>query len=139
MEVRERGAVGPEGGSMNQHRLYLAGPMSGLPEHNHPAFHRAAEQLRAAGYIVTNPAENGLPTEDTPWIDHMRRDITLMMARSNAVATLPGVSQSRGALAEVRLAKGLGFAVMTVDEWLHMAQPAAPANAATHAKQEAAA
>lgn len=109
---------------MSQHRLYIAGPMSGLPEFNHPAFHEAAAQLRAAGYIVTNPAENGLPVDDTPWIDHMRRDITLMMARSNAVATMPGISQSRGALAEVRLAKGLGFHVMTVAEWLHMANPA---------------
>lgn len=114
---------------MSQHRLYLAGPMSGLPEFNHPAFHDGAAQLRAAGYIVTNPAENSLPVEDTPWIDHMRRDITLMMARSNAVATLPGISQSRGALAEVRLAKGLGFAVMTVDDWLHMANPEARAHA----------
>jgi hypothetical protein len=56
----------------------------------------------------------------------MRRDITLMMARSNAVATLPGIGQSRGAMVEIRLAKGLGFHVMTVDEWLHMAQQEAP-------------
>lgn len=112
------------------HRIYIAGPMSGLPEHNHPAFNRAADELRAAGYIVTNPAENGLPVEDTPWIEHMRRDITLMMARSNAVATLPGFAQSRGALAEVRLAKGLDFPVMTVEEWLHMAHPDAHPGAA---------
>jgi hypothetical protein len=98
--------------------------MSGLPEFNHPAFHAAAAQLRAAGYIVTNPAEDSLPQDDTPWIDHMRRDITLMMARSNAVATLPNFGASRGALAEVRLAKGLNFPVMTVAEWLHMANPA---------------
>lgn len=109
---------------MSQHRLYIAGPMSGLPEFNHPAFHAAAVQLRGAGYIVTNPAENGLPVDDTPWIDHMRRDITLMMARSNAVATLPGIGQSRGAMTEIRLAKGLGFYVMTVDEWLQMVNPA---------------
>lgn len=109
---------------MSQHRIYIAGPMSGLPEFNHPAFQAAAAQLRGAGYIVTNPAENGLPTDDTPWVDHMRRDITLMMARSNAVATLPGIGQSRGAMVEIRLAKGLGFHVMTVDEWLHMANPA---------------
>ncbi len=109
---------------MTQHRLYLAGPMTGLPEFNHPAFHAAADQLRDAGYIVTNPADNGLPTDDTPWVDHMRRDIALMMQRRcNAVAILPGTSQSKGALVEWRLAKGLGFPVMTVAEWLHMAHP----------------
>ena len=104
-------------------RLYIAGPMSGLPDFNHPAFHQAAADLRAAGYIVTNPAENGLPI-DSPWIDHMRRDITLMMARANAVALLPGWAQSRGARAEVRLARGLGWPVMSKAEWLYAAQGA---------------
>lgn len=95
--------------------------MSGLPEFNHPAFHAAAAQLRSAGYIVTNPAENGLPTDDTPWIDHMRRDITLMMARSNAVALLPGYANSNGAMVELKLAQGLGFQFLPVAEWLRMA------------------
>jgi len=36
--------------------IYIAGPMSGLPEFNYPAFFAAAEQLTAAGYDVLNPA-----------------------------------------------------------------------------------
>lgn len=39
-------------------RLYLAGPMTGLPDFNYPAFHAAAAAWRAAGWTVANPAEN---------------------------------------------------------------------------------
>lgn len=38
--------------------LYIAGPMSGLPDHNYPAFHDAASVLTKAGYSILNPAEN---------------------------------------------------------------------------------
>ncbi|WP_457825134.1 DUF4406 domain-containing protein, partial [Staphylococcus aureus] len=33
-------------------RIYVAGPMSGLPELNFPAFHAAAAELRAQGFDV---------------------------------------------------------------------------------------
>jgi len=106
--------------------LYLAGPMSGLPEFNHPAFHDASSQLRAAGYLVVNPAENGLAA-DAPWIRHMRRDIILMMQSAEAVATLPGFGDSRGALIETALAHRLGWRVESVKKWLEEAQHAARA------------
>ena len=38
-------------------RVYISGPMSGLPELNFPAFHAAAASLRAKGLDVVNPAE----------------------------------------------------------------------------------
>jgi hypothetical protein len=36
---------------------HLSGPMSGLPEHNIPAFNAAAAQLRGLGFCVVNPVE----------------------------------------------------------------------------------
>ena len=32
-------------------RIYIAGPMSGLPELNYPAFNAMAERLRAHGHV----------------------------------------------------------------------------------------
>jgi hypothetical protein len=36
--------------------VYIAGPMSGYPEFNFPAFFAAENRLRAEGYEVFNPA-----------------------------------------------------------------------------------
>jgi hypothetical protein len=38
-------------------KIYLAGPMAGMPDHNFPAFNAKAAQLRALGHEVYNPAE----------------------------------------------------------------------------------
>lgn len=97
-------------------RLYLCGPMSGRPDSNYPAFHRAAAALRAAGYQVTNPAENGLGP-DAPWITHMRADIKAMMD-CDAVALLIDWHTSRGALAEVSLALQLGLDARGFELWV---------------------
>ena len=38
-------------------RLYLSGPMTGVPDNNRPAFDAAAKRLREQGHFVINPAE----------------------------------------------------------------------------------
>ena len=93
-------------------RIYLAGPMSGLPEYNYPAFNAAAEKLRAEGFEVVNPAENGLPLE-SPWEDHMRIDIVNMMT-CDTIALLPEWFNSRGATIEYSIAIELKFEVLYV-------------------------
>lgn len=40
-----------------QKSIYLAGPMSGLPDFNFPAFYDAAIDLEYAGWKVWNPAD----------------------------------------------------------------------------------
>ena len=68
-------------------RIYLSGPMSGLPGLNFPTFHSMTASLRASGHTVTNPAE--INPEGGTWTDCVRRDITAMMD-CDTVATQPG-------------------------------------------------
>lgn len=90
-------------------RLYLAGPMSGLPDDNYPAFHAAAKALRELGHEVLNPAENPTPPCGT-WLGYMRLAVALLV-QCEVVVLLPGWADSRGARVECDLAHGLGLGV----------------------------
>lgn len=100
-------------------RVYIAGPMTGHPDLNYPAFFQAAQQLTDAGYDPINPARDrdGLVVGVATWQDFMRaalRDI----ADADGVAFLPGWVESRGASIEVRLAGELGIKVAPLGLWI---------------------
>lgn len=88
-------------------RLYLAGPMSGLPSLNFPAFHAAAAALRAKGHEVVNPAEINVDPS-TGWEACMRADIAQLVT-CDGIALLPGWERSRGATLEHHIATALGM------------------------------
>lgn len=90
-------------------RIYIAGPMSGLPDFNYPAFHAAAAVLRAQGHHVENPAENPAPTCGT-WQGYMRMSLR-QIAACDCLCMLPGWRASRGARIEHGLALDLGLDV----------------------------
>lgn len=89
-------------------RVYIAGPMSGLPELNFPAFYTEATRLRALGYEVVNPAEIN-PNPNTGWVDCMRADIK-QLVDCDTVALLPDWAKSRGARLEHSIAEALSIA-----------------------------
>lgn len=100
--------------------LYLSGPMSGMPDLNFPAFHRAAAKLRASGYDVVNPAEmDEADTSPKEWHEYLRRDlIEMLQRRCTHIALLPGHENSKGATLELTVAKALGMEVMHLGaEW----------------------
>lgn len=88
--------------------LYLAGPMTGHEDYNRPAFHTAAANLRAEGYTVLSPAEQPAPCRQPEWQDWMRAALALLI-QADAIATLDGWQDSRGATIEVGLAESLGI------------------------------
>ena len=103
-------------------RIYIAGPMTGVPEHNFPAFHAAAERLRQAGWEVVNPAENFGGQTDLPRETYLRADVALLVT-CNAIAMLPGWENSQGAKLEYLLARELGMPVLDAES-LHPLQSA---------------
>lgn len=93
--------------------------MSGLPDFNYPAFFRAAEQLRAAGYEVENPAENK-PEGTASWLAFMRMSL-VQISKVDGIALLDGWGDSSGAKLEVHIAEALKLPVHSPLWWLRNA------------------
>ena len=104
-------------------KIYIAGPMSGYPNFNFPAFFAAQEMLEAQGWTVFNPAAKDM--EDDPSIqDNPTGDAekaisegfdfrlafkwdTEKVIEGDAVYMLPGWEFSPGATAEHAVAKAM--------------------------------
>ena len=95
-------------------KLYLSGPMTGIAEFNVPAFTKAAQQLRDAGYEVVSPAESGTGEN---WTSFLRADIKLLVD-CDAIALMDGWKGSKGARLEHHIADELGMIVGSVAYWL---------------------
>ncbi len=97
--------------------IYLSGPMSGLPQHNVPAFNRLTKALRAKGYRVINPAELDAKEHCRTWEACLRRDIR-ELSHCTDIATMAGWKKSRGAYLEVHIGKALSYQVHPVAYYL---------------------
>lgn len=86
-------------------RIYIAGPMTGLPDFNFPAFNAMALHLRSLGFEALNPAELGMPN-GLPWCTYMRPALGLLL-RSDSVMLLNGWTSSKGAKLEWTVAQAL--------------------------------
>ena len=91
-------------------RIYLSGPMTGLPGNNYPAFDAEAARLRALGYDVVNPAEINVDM-DAPWHKCLRDDIRAMLD-CDAIALIDGWHDSVGAHLELHIAHRVGMRVV---------------------------
>ena len=107
-------------------RIYIAGPMTGMPDHNFPAFHAAARRLQEAGWDVVNPAENFGGRTDLPRESYLRADVALMV-ECDAIAMLSGWQESKGARLEYLLARAFGMEVLDAQTLQPLADAPAPA------------
>jgi predicted RNA-binding Zn-ribbon protein involved in translation (DUF1610 family) len=92
--------------------IYIAGPMTGLPESNYPAFHDAELALRAKfpGAWVINPASNFKGRRGLAWGHYMRESLR-QLAEATDLVRLPGWHLSKGARLECRIAADLEITI----------------------------
>ena len=113
-------------------RIYIAGPMSGVPHFNFPLFNEVAAKLREQGHEVFNPAErdnerhgkdisadNHTGSQEEAAKNHgfslreaLADDTNYICLEANAICMLPGWEQSGGARAEHALACTLRHTIM---------------------------
>ena len=93
-------------------KVYLAGPMRGIPEFNFPLVKSAAKDLRQRGMLVFSPAERDLNRDHfDPLHDeaktlryYMQYDLRAV-CKCDAVVVLPNWKKSQGARLEVYVAR----------------------------------
>jgi len=99
--------------------VYIAGPMSHIPDYNFPAFDEAQEKLESQGYNVLNPAQMDRDSGFDPLKDKfegqikedvIRRDLDAIMS-VDGIVLLPGWEKSTGACAELGIANWRGIQV----------------------------
>lgn len=107
--------------------VYVSGPMRGCPDFNFPAFMAAAERLKEMGHVPINPAQRDIDRgfdpaglsgfEDLGQLGFNLRhalaiDAVLVCEEADAVLVLDGWERSKGATAEVALARACGIPVL---------------------------
>lgn len=115
-------------------KIYIAGPMRGIPEFNFPAFYEASRKLRELGHVVFNPAERdnnvhgvdiskGNATGDETLAaqqhgfnlrDALGDDLAWICKEAEAIALLPGWENSKGATAERATGLALGLEIIVL-------------------------
>ncbi|WP_421323252.1 DUF4406 domain-containing protein [Aeromonas veronii] len=89
-------------------KIYIAGPMSGLPNFNRDAFDKESLRLQSLGHVALNPAilPDGLE-------QHEYMAICIEMVKmADQLVLLPNWERSAGATAEHALAIKLGKPVI---------------------------
>ena len=113
-------------------KVYLAGPMRGVPEFNFPQFFVAAKKLEEAGFVVFNPAardnqrhgtdvSQGNLTGDMEQLNKehgfdlrvaLHEDLSFICLEADMIAMLPRWQNSKGATAERAMAIAIGLEIV---------------------------
>jgi len=93
-------------------RVYISGPITGIPELNKPAFMKAENELRSLGYNPINPFNVSVVSKHKYWHDYMREDIKALMD-VDCVLAIDGWGNSNGAVEEIRICNNIGIPVYT--------------------------
>lgn len=110
-------------------KVYIAGPMRGVPYYNFPLFDATCEKLKEQGYRVFSPADMDrkrgfdalLLPADYAWHEYPDSDFCIKetlsqcmqsIALCDAIYLLPGWNKSSGARVEYHFARVLGLQVI---------------------------
>lgn len=93
------------------YRVYIAGPMTGLPDFNYPAFFEAERGLESKfGWKVLNPAKHFNGDQTLPREVYLYEAVKSVL-KADAIVLLEGWERSPGALTELAVAKAIGLDV----------------------------
>lgn len=99
-------------------KIYISGPMSGIPRLNFPLFNRVAVRLRNLRWEVVNPVEVN-PDEGAEWLHCIAADLRAMEG-CTAICMLPGWEASFGARIEHLAAQKMGLNIYKAEDLVEL-------------------
>lgn len=118
---------------MSDQKVYISGPMEGLPGRNYGAFNAVESEIinygfdgtGPNGYQVLNPAKNFGGEQDTATRQQYMQEALTQLLSAQIIIQLPGWYQSPGAALEAHLgvATGKRFFEATWQNYGTVAQP----------------
>lgn len=120
-------------------KLYIAGPMTGRPNFNFPAFDCAVASLEHTGLECVSPADldeygtrheainspDGAPGSggagNSTWGDFLARDVKVIADVVDGVALMPEWETSKGARLEAFICRHVGKPVFYITDYYHCA------------------
>lgn len=92
-------------------KVYITGPMTGVPNFNRVAFLKAEALLTNLGYQVVNPARLDGGDTTQSWLYYILRDL-YFLSQCDAIYQLPNWKKSTGAMVEFLVAQKLGLKIL---------------------------
>lgn len=95
-------------------KVYISGPMTGMPDLNYPLFDAKEDLLFELGYMPVNPANNFNRAKGHSRSDYLKLDLQKLLF-CDYIYFLPGFEQSAGALLEALVARECGIPVLAIE------------------------
>jgi Domain of unknown function (DUF4406) len=90
-------------------RVYLSGPMAGMPDSNRLVFIEARERLLKSDHSVWDPTAGYVPETTAEGLRKRFRGHVGYVVESDAIVLLPGFARSETTKVELALALALGL------------------------------
>jgi transcriptional regulator with XRE-family HTH domain len=100
-------------------KIYLSGPMTGIPDDNRPEFRRVRLELEAAGYVVSSPLDISEDFPDLTYEQYLELDCAeIETCDGIAVMARPGGGLSNGMTVGLHRAIEKDLWIGSVKNWI---------------------
>ena len=93
-------------------RIYVAGPMTNIPDYNYPAFRDMHKRLTACGFVdILDPTTIAEGDTSKPYDFYIRESLKLL-TKAEAMIMLDGWEKSKGACLEYQAARAMNLTIL---------------------------
>lgn len=114
-------------------KVFITGPMTGLPDYNRDGFDKAAKTIEALGHTPLNPYRQDFVDTKRSWGECMLASLLLLL-QADAILALEGAENSTGSGIEQVFAARMKLPTVTYRTLANLPTSASQSNVPAHIK-----